>query len=81
MKMNFNKTGMRRAVIINIVYFAMIAGIIYILLRNFVPMFAPFLIGFFLASVLAPLIRRICRRVEGEALPGGHRLASSSATL
>ena len=60
MKMNFNKTGMRRAVIINIVYFAMIAGIIYILLRNFVPMFAPFLIGFVLASVLAPLIRRIC---------------------
>ena len=60
MKMNFNKTGMRRAVIINIVYFAMIAGIIYFLLRNFVPMFAPFLIGFVLASVLAPLIRRIC---------------------
>ena len=60
MKMNFNKTGMRRAVIINIVYFAMIAGIIYFLLRFFVPMSAPFLIGFVLASVLAPLIRRIC---------------------
>ena len=60
--MDPRKTETRRAVIINCVYFVLLAGIVFLLLRNFLPMFAPFLIGFVLASLLTPLIRIISRK-------------------
>lgn len=60
--MDPRKTETRRAFIINCVYFVLLAGIVFLLLRNFLPMFAPFLIGFVLASLLTPLIRIISRK-------------------
>ena len=54
-----NKTEKRRAFVISFIYFALLAGIVLFLLRNFLPMFAPFLIGFLLASLLSPLIRLV----------------------
>lgn len=60
--MDSNKTETRRAFIINVIYFVLLAGIVFVLLRNFLPMFAPFLIGFVLASLLTPLIRLVSRK-------------------
>ena len=60
--MDSNKTEIRRAFIINFVYFILIAGVVLFVLRNLLPMFAPFLIGFVVASLLPPLIRSITSR-------------------
>ena len=60
--MDSNKTEIRRAFIINFVYFILIAGVVLFVLRNLLPMFAPFLIGFVVASLLTPLIRSITSR-------------------
>lgn len=60
--MDPNKTELRKAFIINFLYFLLLAGAVFFILKNFLPMFAPFLIGFMVASLLTPLIRRICSR-------------------
>ena len=60
--MDPKKTEARRGFIINVMYFLLLASIVFFLLRNFLPMFAPFLIGFVLASLLTPLIRAVSRK-------------------
>lgn len=46
----------RRNFIINIIYFALIAGIVYIFIKHVLILVMPFIIGFAVALVLKPVI-------------------------
>lgn len=49
----------KRSFIINILYYTICLGLIYVTLRYGIYLFFPFLMGFFIAFILKPLIKRI----------------------
>lgn len=52
----------RKKFIVNVIYFALLGGILLFVLKEFVPMFLPFLLGLMMAAVLSPLVRLIAKR-------------------
>lgn len=70
---NQNQKARRREItegrlrfIINMVYFIIIGGILLFILKKFVPMFLPFLLGLGIAAVLSPLVRRLTEQFGGK---------------
>ncbi len=53
------KQEKRKAFIINFLYFIIVVGVLYFILKKLFPIFLPFVIGFLIAAVLNPLIRWI----------------------
>ena len=54
----------RKAFIINCIYFVLLAGIVFFVLKELLPMFAPFAIGLVVAATLSPLIRWISEKTK-----------------
>ena len=54
----------KKAFIINCVFFVLLAGIVLFVLRELLPMFAPFVIGLVVAAVLSPLIHWISEKTK-----------------
>lgn len=49
----------RKRFIINVIYFVLLGGILLFVLKKFVPMFLPFMLGLLLAAILSPLTKLI----------------------
>ena len=52
----------KRKFIINVLYIALISAIIYVIIKYGLECFFPFIIGFFIAFLLKPLINYICKK-------------------
>ena len=50
--MDYNKTERRKSFLINILFFAIVAAILYVVLVKALPLFMPFVIAFLIAAIL-----------------------------
>ena len=52
--------------ITNFIYFIILGGIFLFVMKRFVPMFFPFILGLAVAAVLSPLIGKLCEKTGGK---------------
>ena len=56
----------RKRFITNFIYFIILGGIFLFVMKRFVPMFFPFILGLAVAAVLSPLIGKLCEKTGGK---------------
>ena len=56
----------RKRFITNFIYFIILGGIFLFVMKQFVPMFFPFILGLAVAAVLSPLIGKLCKKTGGK---------------
>ncbi len=63
--MNIDKVERRRAFIINTIYWVVVIALIYVSLKYVAKWIMPFIIGFFIAYLLKPLVELLHRKLKG----------------
>ena len=62
--MDLNKTERRKGFLINILFFAVVAAILYVIVVKAFPLFMPFIIAFLIAAILNKPAFRIHKKLK-----------------